>query len=397
MQHSHSQHDFWNRCLEEAVAFRRQLHRRPELGWAEHATAAAIRERLDELGIPWRACAGTGTMADLAVRAPGPRVALRGDMDALPMQEETGLDWASETPGHMHACGHDGHTATLMATAAWLKRHESELPGPVRLLFQPAEEGGHGAKHMIEDGALEGVDAIYGWHNWPAIEYGKAVCPEGPVMAGNGTFHIRLKGLGGHSSQPELCRDPILAGAAVVMALQQIVARRRAPQKALVLSVCSFDAHSGPTIIPDTALIEGSFRISDPADRPWLADLIREIAIDTARGYGVEATVDIESRYEATRNHPTEAERYREALVDEFGPDGLCSATAVPIMASEDFSYFLDACPGAFALIGANDGRPHHARPCHSVDYDFNDALIARVVRVYARLVGAPLPPAAPD
>jgi amidohydrolase len=130
----------------------------------------------------------------------------------------------------MHACGHDGHAATLFAAAAWLKNHEDRLPGPVSLLFQPAEEGGHGAKRMIEDGALEGVDAIFGWHNWPAIPYGKAVCPDGAVMAGNGTFEIEVKGQGGHSSQPEACRDPVLAGSAIVVALQQLVSRRLSPQ-----------------------------------------------------------------------------------------------------------------------------------------------------------------------
>jgi amidohydrolase len=182
----------WSDITGAAVRVRRALHRRPELTWNEVETAAAIRHELSRAGIQWRACADTGTVATLAGNAPGRHIALRGDMDALPIAETSGAEWTSEVHGCMHACGHDGHTATLLAAAWWLKQHESTLPGPVTLLFQPAEEGGHGAKKMIEDGAFDGVDAIFGWHNWPAIPFGKAVCPDGPVMAANGTFSITV-------------------------------------------------------------------------------------------------------------------------------------------------------------------------------------------------------------
>ena len=155
----------WQDTVEFAQAFRRQLHARPELSWQEHQTALAVRHELDELSIPWRPCAETGTIAWLNSGAGGPAIALRGDMDALPITEQTGKDWQSQNEGCMHACGHDGHTATLLATARWLKRHESQLPQPVVLIFQPAEEGFHGAREMIRDGALEGVACIYGWHN----------------------------------------------------------------------------------------------------------------------------------------------------------------------------------------------------------------------------------------
>ncbi len=163
----------------------------------------------------------------------------------------------------MHACGHDGHTATLMLVAAVLKQQEATLPSKVSLFFQPAEEGGHGAKYMIEDGALENVDAIYGWHNWPALEHGTGFCPDGPIFSANASFTIHIKGQGGHASQPEACRDPLLAGAAVVMALQQIVSRRGAPQDPIVLSVTSFDAASSPTVIRDHVTIEGSMSAED--------------------------------------------------------------------------------------------------------------------------------------
>ncbi|MDZ7642961.1 MAG: amidohydrolase [Woeseiaceae bacterium] len=218
--------DLWDECVAGAVAARHELHRHPELAWQEAATAARIRTQLDAMDIAWRSCADTGTVATLASKATGRHVALRADIDALPIAEQSGASWASEVVGCMHACGHDGHTATLLAAARWLKHHESSLPGPVTLLFQPAEEGGHGARRMIEDGALEHVDVIFGWHNWPAIPWGQAVCPDGVVMAGNGTFRIDVQGRGGHASQPEACRDPVVAASAIVLALQQVVSRR---------------------------------------------------------------------------------------------------------------------------------------------------------------------------
>lgn len=383
----------WQRCVSEGIRFRQQLHAHPELSWAEQETAKQIRQHLDRLDIPWRACAETGTVADLATDADGPAIALRGDIDALPIEEQTGLAYSSRSKGCMHACGHDGHTAVLMTAAAWLKQHESDLPAPVRLLFQPAEEGGHGARQMIDDGALEGVKQIFGWHNWPALAFGKVACPDGVVMAGNGSFRITLRGRGGHGSQPEQCRDPLLAGAAVVQALQQVVARRVAPQKALVLSVCSFDARSAVTVIPEQAVLEGSFRLADPADREPLSDWLREISEHTARGYGVSAEVEVFPRYQATINQAEAAKRYRQALTEEFGSAALDADIALPVMASEDFSYYLTKVPGAFALIGADDGKPHHDASLHRADYDFNDALLAPVVRVYSRLVGAPVPP----
>lgn len=383
----------WQEIQQQAISLRHQLHQSPELSWQETQTSATIRQMLDQLQIPWRACAGLGTLATLAPEASGRHIALRGDIDALPIQEEADLSYASQNPGCMHACGHDGHTAALWATAAWLKAHEASLPGPVTLIFQPAEEGGHGAKAMIEDGALEGVDRIYGWHNWPAIPYGQAVCPDGTVMAGNGTFHITVNGKGGHASQPELCRDPLLAGSAMVLNLQQIISRRVAPQDAAVVSVCSFSAESAATVIPETARIEGSIRLSSPELRQPINQLIEQICHDTAATYGVEADVEIRPRYEATVNHPQAATEMRQALQQQLG-DHWQSNTPVPIMASEDFSYYLQQVPGAFALIGMAEDDDY-TRPCHSPHYRFNDRLLAEVVAVFARLSGAPLPDSA--
>ncbi|WP_236629761.1 N(2)-acetyl-L-2,4-diaminobutanoate deacetylase DoeB2 [Pseudohaliea rubra] len=382
--------------MARAIELRRVLHAEPELTWAEHDTAARVRAILDDLGLAWRPCAETGTVATLAPDAPGRHLALRADLDALPITEQTALPWHSRRDGCMHACGHDGHTATLVAAALWLARVQGELPGPVTLLFQPAEEGGHGARRMIADGALDDVDAVFGWHNWPAIPFGQAACPDGVVMAGNGTYRLTLRGAGGHASQPELCRDPVLASAAVVQALQQVVSRRLPAQAATVLSVTSIDARSTPTVIPDNAVIEGSFRIADDRDRARLGELMTEIASGTAAGYGVGCEVELFPRYGPTVNHAREAACYRGALAAEFGPGVFSGDTRLPIMASEDFSYYLRERPGAFALVGAGGEESCHQVPCHSARYDFNDALIAPMARVYARLVGAPLPGAMP-
>lgn len=382
----------WTDIATQATDFRRRLHQVPELTWQEHATAGAIRTELDHLGISWRACAGTGTVGRLAPGANGRHIALRADIDALPIDEVSGKDWSSGTPGIMHACGHDGHTATLLAVARWLKTCEDALPGPVTLLFQPAEEGGHGAREMIRDGALEGVDWVFGWHNWPAIPFGQAVCPDGPVMGANGIFEIQLKGSGGHASQPEACRDPVLAGSALVQDLQQVVSRRLAPQAAAVVSVTTFEAGGAITAIPDSARLAGSVRVGRNEDRDAVAEHLEQIAVSVAATHRVEARVTFTPRYYATVNHPEAAAHCRGALGRVLGADWRDVSLPVPIMASEDFSYYLREVPGAFALIGADDGQGHH-EPCHSPRYDFNDRLIDPVGRLFADLVGAAVEP----
>jgi len=210
-------------------------------------------------------------------------------------------------------------------------------------------------------------------------------------MAGNGTFHIKVKGKGGHASQPELCRDPLLAGSAMVMNLQQIISRRVAPQDAAVVSVCSFKAESAATVIPETAQIEGSIRLSSPELRQPINQLIEQICQDTARSYGVEVDVSISPRYDATMNHSEAAADFRHALREQLG-EHWQSGAALPIMASEGFSYYLQHIPGAFALIGMAEGAAYTA-PCHSPHYRFNDRLLAQVVSVFARLTGVPTPP----
>ncbi len=377
----------WAETVARATELRRELHRRPELAWAEHSTAAAVRAELDAIGLDWRPCAGTGTVVRLAPHAPGRHTALRADLDAMPIREATGLPYASENEGVMHACGHDGHTAALLAAARWLHLHEDALPGPVTLLFQPAEEGGHGAREMIAGGALDGVDVVFGWHNWPGLPPGRALCPDGSVMSANGTFEVELIGRGGHASQPEATADPVLAAAAVVVALQQIVARRTSPQQAAVVAVTSLRAESAATVTPDTAGFAGSVRAADDDARTRVFALIDEIATATAAAHGVRAEVRCAVRYGATVNHPGPAAELRERLGAVLGPHWPEPAAATPVLASEDFSYYLRRIPGAFALLGSGT-----TAPLHSAEYDFDDALLDPAARVLLGMAGAPEP-----
>ena len=371
-----------------ATELRRHLHRNPELGFEEENTAALIRSQLDNAGIPWRSVTKTGTVATIKGQSDKPHIALRGDIDALPIAEQGQQDWCSTQAGKMHACGHDGHTATLMAAALWINAHREGLENTVSFVFQPAEEGLHGAKAMIENGALDGIDMIYGWHNWPAIPFGKAICPNGPVMSANGGFEIKITGKGGHSSQPDLCCDPVLAGAAITMNLQQILSRKIQPQTPAVVSVTSFEAPSGLTVIPEYAHLGGSIRVANTAMRDEVFTMMDTIVQNTAHSYGVTAEMIATPRYGATVNHPEQAENMRKALHGELGKDWFDPNCPSPIMASEDFSYYLEEIPGAFALVGADDGISEHQKPCHSPHYDFNDKLIPVVVRVFSRLVG---------
>ena len=382
----------WQDTLEFARDFRHQLHAQPELSWQENNTTEAIRTELNRLDIRWRTCTKTGTVALINESGTTPAIALRADIDALPIHETSGVAWASETEGCMHACGHDGHTAALIATARWLKLHEHELERQVILIFQPAEEGGHGAREMIKAGALEGVGEIYGWHNWPALPYGTMACPDDLVMCGNGTFTIEVHGRGGHASQPEACNDVVLASSAIIMALQQIVSRRLAPQTNAVISVTQIEAGTAPTVMSDKALISGSIRIPNENTRSLLNALITETAHHTAVAYGVECSITHKTRYQATINHPEQASNARATWAELYGDSAMQHGQPMPVMASEDFSYYLREIPGAFALIGSRDGI-HDPHPCHSPRYDFNDRLIGEVCRWFCRLTGMRTPP----
>jgi len=372
-----------------ATALRRDLHRHPELGWREERTAAIVRGELDRLGLAWRACAGTGTIATLAAGRSGRHLAIRADLDALPITETSGVAWASIHAGCMHACGHDGHTAGLLAAAAWLKAQEAALSGPVSLLFQPAEEIGEGARRMVAGGALAGVDALYGYHNWPPVPLGQAVCAAGPVMAANGVWRATITGRGAHASQPQDGIDPVATAAAFITLAQQIVSRRTSPNTAAVVAVSTIHAGSVHNAMPDSAELSGIVRAATSPERDWLGVQLDATLAAACAVSGASYRFVCVGEDPAVVNDAACAGHAARALDLALGL-GWAHPTVLPLMAAEDFAWYLDHVPGCFVLLGG--GAPDGSAPCHSPRYDFNDGLIAVVARFVAALVGAPLP-----
>jgi len=368
--------------VQHATAIRHDLHRHPELTWQERRTAGIVRDELTRLGIPWVSCAEHGSVARLAPGRSGRHVAFRSDLDALPIHEATGCAHTSTVPGTMHACGHDGHTACLLGAAAWLKAYESQLPGPVTLLFQPAEEGGHGARRMVEEGCLDGIDAVFGFHNWSSLPAGHYACPDGPVMAANGEWTAIIRGRGCHAAAPQDGIDPVLTGAHFTTMVQQLVSRTTAPQEAAVVSVTMFHAGTADNIIPDSAELTGTVRAATTQRREALVTGLRRILDAACAASGASGELRYEPTYPATVNHATEAVRARVALDRILGP-GRCISAGIPLMAAEDFSYYLQAKPGAYILLGT--GR---TEPCHSPRFDFDDGLIPVAIRLWSALAG---------
>ena len=363
-----------NELFQRIVALRRDLHRHPELAWNETRTAAKVCETLDALGIPYRSgVAGTGVVADLGGAAGAPLVALRADMDALPITEETALEYASDTDGAMHACGHDGHTAMLFGAAELLKR-EGELPCPVRLIFQPAEETGTGAPAMMEEGALDDVQLVFGGHLDAAYDTGEIVVHQGAVNASTDEFVIELAGPGGHAARPHETVDPIVAGSLIVSALQTIVARSVEPSQAAVVSVGQFDAGTASNVIASRARLHGTLRALEPAVRAQLVDAVRRIAESTAGAQGVSATVEIVAGTPAVLNAPEATSLARDAAALVVGPGGV-KPLRWPNLGGEDFGFFLERVPGCYVRFGAHPAG--EGFPAHSSRFRFDEQALA--------------------
>jgi amidohydrolase len=296
--------------VEQTRDVRHDLHRHPELGFEERRTQSVVRAWLEGLGYSPRVCAGTGLVADLDASRPGPTIALRADLDALPIDERTDLPWRSVHAGCSHKCGHDGHTAILLGVATVLKRHAALIPGNVRLVFQPAEEGvrGGGARVMVAEGALEGVSEIYGLHNWPAWPKGQVRVQPGPMLAQVHSFTIEVRGIGGHGSQPQLCRDPIVAASHLVVALQTVIARGLGYQGGAVVSVGAFNAGTTDNVIPQTARLRGTIRTFEDAVTKRVLERFGEITRGIAATFGVTIDVDVVEGYPVVMNDPTCAE-----------------------------------------------------------------------------------------
>ena len=373
----------------EFVALRRDIHRHPELGFEEFRTSDLVAERLARWGYAVeRGLGGTGVVGQLR-RGCGPkRLGLRADMDALPIVEATGLPHASCHHGVMHACGHDGHTAMLLAAAHHLAT-QGDFAGTLNLIFQPAEEGQGGALRMMEDGlfAKYPCDAIFAMHNMPGHPQGKLLLRDGAAMASSDHVTITLEGSGGHGAMPHVAIDPVVAGAAIVMGLQTIVARNVPPLHMAVITVGAFQAGEANNVIPQTATLKLSVRSLDRAVRQLLNRRIRELVEAQAHSYGCQATVDFQGGYPVLVNTQPETEFARQVALELLGADQVVLQTA-PLTGSEDFAFMLEQVPGSYLFIGNGDAASggHGACMVHNPNYDFDDGNIAIGSAYWVRL-----------
>src|SRR5688500_3983713 len=334
------------------VALRRAIHAEPELGLETPLTLAKVRAELADLPLDWReGTSCTGAVATLQGGQAGPSVLLRGDMDALPMPEETGLAFASAIPGRMHACGHDTHTAMLAGAARILCERREQIAGEVRFMFQPGEEGFHGARHMLEDGLLDPLpEAAFALHIMPNYKHGVLVSRAGALLAAADKLEIVVEGRGGHASMPHQTRDPVPVACEIVTAIQALITRRYEAAEATVVTVTQLDAGSAHNIIPDRAVLKGTIRTLSPGRRQEIRDDLRRLAEGIAAAHECTAEVTVIDGFPPTINDPRAVALF-EAVADDL-PSGAFETLPHPIMGAEDFSYVLEKVPGAMAFLG---------------------------------------------
>lgn len=377
----------------ELVVLRRDIHAHPELRFEEHRTAELVARTLAEAGIEvHRGLGGTGLVGVIRSGASSRAIGLRADMDALPMTEHNEFAHRSLHPGRMHACGHDGHVAMLLAAARHLARTRN-FDGTVYLVFQPAEEGGAGAREMIRDGLFERfpMQAIYGMHNWPGITAGHfGVCP-GPMLASSNEVRVRITGRGAHAALPHDGVDPIIVACQMVQAFQTILTRNKRPIDAAVISITMIQAGEATNVIPDHCELQGTVRTFSIEVLDLIEARMREVAEHTCAAFGATCTFELHRNYPPTINHAAEAAVVREVMEGLVGPQR--THLFQPTMGAEDFSFFLLEKPGAYFVIGNGDGghreAGHGLGPCtlHNPSYDFNDEVLPLGATLWVRLV----------
>jgi amidohydrolase len=376
---------------DEIVAWRRDIHENPELLYDVHRTAGVVAEKLASFGCD-EVVPGIGKTGVVAVikgreQTSGKVVGMRADMDALPIMEATGVPYTSKIPGKMHACGHDGHTASLLGAAKYLAETRN-FNGTAVLVFQPAEEGGLGAKAMIDDGMMDrwGVQEVYGMHNAPGLPVGYFATRPGSLMAAADMITITIEGKGGHAAKPELAVDPILIGAQIVVAMQSVVARNVDPLESAVISLCTFNAGTAGNVIPASAVLTGSARSLTVAVQDLLQKRLTEIAETTAAMMGGKATVEYIRACPPTINHERQTAVAAEVAIQVAGKERV-NANTVPVMGAEDFSFMLQSRPGAFVFFGNGNSSP-----VHHPGYNFNDEAIPHAVSFWAKLAETTMP-----
>lgn len=378
--------------LDEVASWRRQLHENPELMFDLFKTSELVEDKLKSFGLDdvVPGIAKTGVVGIIKGKlGDGPTVGLRADMDALPISEITGKDWASKNPDVMHACGHDGHTAMLLGAAKYLAETRN-FAGNVAVIFQPAEEGGGGGNVMVQEGMMErfGIEKVFGMHNMPGLPVGEFATRVGPMMAATVEFTITVKGLGGHAAQPNKTVDPIVIGSQIVSALQSIVSRTTNPVDSLVVSVTKFIAGTAYNIIPEEALIAGTCRYLNKEVGEMAVERLTEIAKSVATAHGGTADVQIDWNYPVTVNHEEET-GFAADVASGIAGDGNVERNVPPVLGGEDFSYMLEARPGSFIFIGNGD-----TAGLHHPAYDFNDEAIPHGISYWVKLAETALAPA---
>jgi amidohydrolase len=358
---------------ETLTGWRRHLHAHPELTLHEQGTAAFVCARLREMNVPFVAgVGGHGVVATISRGQSNRSVGLRADMDALPITETTGLPYASANPGVMHACGHDGHTTSLLGAAALLQQ-DTSWTGTVQLVFQPAEEGGGGAKSMIADGLFERfpMERIFGYHNWPGLDAGTIAVHDAAVMASGGRLEFRVRGHSGHAALPHLARDPMVASAHLLLGLQTIVSRNVDPLDSVVITVATMEAGSAANQIPGEAFMRGTMRTLRNEVCDAVEDAIRRVCAGVALSCDVQIEVALRRGNPVTVNTPAERDLAAEAVVAAALP---LRRDMAPAMTGEDFAWYLQQRPGAFVWIG--NGPAENGRELHNSSYDYNDEIL---------------------
>ncbi|WP_428910843.1 M20 family metallopeptidase [Niallia sp. Krafla_26] len=376
------------RYSEELTEIRRKLHSEPELSWEEYHTTEYVSEYLNKLGIENQKTNPTGVIAEIKGGKPGKTVALRADMDALSVEElNKDLPYASKTEGKMHACGHDAHTAMLLIAVKALNEIKEELPGNVRLIFQPAEEVATGAKEMVKQGAVEGVDNVFGMHIWSQMPTKKVSCYPGPTFASADIFTVTFKGRGGHGAMPHDCIDAAIVASSFVMNVQSVVSRTINPQKPAVLTIGKMTVGTRFNVIAENAVIEGTVRCFDPETRDHIEKQLQVYAEQVASIYGATAEVDYFRGTQAVINDEESAKLVQKVASNAFGEDVLYYEE--PTMGGEDFSFYLDEVPGSFALVGSGNPDKDTEWAHHHGKFNVDEDALATGAELYAQYAWA--------
>ena len=386
MSHTLSPEEFFLEHAESHRATRHQLHQNPEMAFKENCTSDFIAAQLETFGLPvHRGLAGTGVIGVLKCGTSDYAIGLRADMDALPIQEANTFAHKSYINGCMHACGHDGHSAMLLAAAEYLASHGG-FDGTVYFIFQPAEEDGGGGRVMVEEGLFDRfpMSSVFGMHNMPGIPLGRFALKPGVMMAGYDRFEVTVKGAGGHAATPHKTIDPIPVAATIILALQSIVSRNMDPAHSAVISVTQLNAGDTHNVIPETATLGATVRYLNQADRSAIETKVRDICTHIASAYGAEAEINYTRGYPPTINTNKETELCAGVLQEIFGRTNVDLAPE-PMMGSEDFAYMLQEKPGCYIWAG-NGTEGQHSRSLHNPNYDFNDALIPLGAQYWVRL-----------